>query len=252
MKTLLTLLLGLATLTPALLAGNYAASEKFAHTYPISDHGELSLENVNGSVEIVAWDKPEISLEAEKRANNTDDLQLITLKIEASPDRLSIKTEHQKSGWFNFSIKGEVRYVLKVPAGLILRHIEAVNAQITIRGVRGLVTAETVNGSLHVEGLAANTHLETVNGGINASFDSVASDQTISIETVNGSCTLRLPSATDAYLKAETVNGGIKCDLPIKTDKTGRNKLHGQLGQSNDAKINIETVNGGITVQLSE
>ena len=170
MKTLITFLLAFSSLIPV-MAENYAASEKFAQTYPISSQGELLLENINGSIEIIAWDNSEISLEAEKRASNTDDLQQIIIHIEATPDRLSIKTEHLKTGWFGNRVRGEVRYTLKVPSNLKLSKIKTVNSNIVIHNVAGAVDATTVNGGIQADGLAAWTSLETVNGNITLSTE---------------------------------------------------------------------------------
>jgi len=247
MKTLLTFLVCFAT-TALALAANYSASEKFSQTYPFSEKGELSLENINGTVEIIAWDKSGISVEAEKRAGDTDDLQKIIIHVDATPSRLAIKTEYQRTGWFGFSVKGEVRYTVKVPAGIALHKIETVNGQVTVSDVRGPVTASTVNGNINAEGLVAHTSLETVNGNISARFDEVASGQTISLKTVNGSCKLSLPSDAAAYVKAQTVNGGVNSKVPIKQDEARRNKLHGQIGQSPGANIEAESVNGNITL----
>ena len=45
------------------LAGTVSAkvTENFAQTYPLEATGTIHLENVNGSVEIVAWDKAELA-----------------------------------------------------------------------------------------------------------------------------------------------------------------------------------------------
>lgn len=247
MKTLITLLLAFSACIPA-IAGNYAASEKFVQTYPISSQGELRLENINGSIEIIAWDNPEISLEAEKRAKTTEELQQIVIKIETTPDRLTIRTEHQRSGWFGNSTKGEVRYTLKVPAGLKLEKIRSVNSNITLQNVSGSVNASTVNGGIDASGLGAWTSLETVNGNIKARFDEIAPDQSIRAKTVNGSCKLVVPAKAAFSLQAETVNGHVSCSLPITLEKSSRTKVHGRTGPGPVATIEAKTVNGNITL----
>ena len=56
---------------PALTtAASAKVTEKFSQTYPLDANGSIRLENVNGSVEIIAWDKNEVALEAEKSARN--------------------------------------------------------------------------------------------------------------------------------------------------------------------------------------
>jgi DUF4097 and DUF4098 domain-containing protein YvlB len=231
------------------MAENYPATEKITHTYAISDHGELYLENINGSVDIAAWDKNEISLEAEKRSVDAETLQKIVIKIDATPDRLTIKTEHLRTGWFGSQAKGEVRYTLKVPTGINLPKIAAVNSNIAIHGVRGSMAVRNVNGGIQAEGIARRALIETVNGNVKAGIDELAPDQSLSAKTVNGSCKLIVPSNIAAYLQAETVNGHISCTLPIARDQSRHNKLQGRIGQSPTANIEIKTVNGDITLE---
>jgi hypothetical protein len=245
MKTLALVLLGLVASALA-KAESYPASEKFAQTYPVSARAELSLSNLNGSVAITAWDKNEIALEAEKRALTADDLPKILIKIDATPDHVSVETEHLRSGWFGSRVKGEVRYTLHVPAGTHLRKIEAVNANISIHDVQGEVTASTVNGNIEVQAIAAAAELSTVNGNIDAEVAPADQERTISAKTVNGNCKLALASSLAANVHASTVNGHVDCSLPLAHLKSSRNNLEGSIGKGVEATIEAETVNGDI------
>ena len=247
MKTLALVLIGLAASVLA-QAESLPASEKFAQTYPVSAQAELSLSNINGSIEIVAWDKNEIAIEAEKRAKTTEDLAKITIKINAASDRVSVKTEHERTGWFGSEVKGLVQYIVHVPASIRLEKIESVNSNISIHDVRGPVKASTVNGSIRVQDIEASAKLETVNGNIEAEVALTDQARKISVETVNGSCKLTLPATIAAEIKASTVNGHVDCTLPLAQMKSSRNKLEGHIGgQSNETKIEASTVNGNIT-----
>ncbi|HYE65584.1 MAG TPA: hypothetical protein VD966_08375 [Pyrinomonadaceae bacterium] len=42
--------------------------EEFHQTYPLTPDGRISLENMNGSVRITAWDRQEVKVDAVKRA----------------------------------------------------------------------------------------------------------------------------------------------------------------------------------------
>jgi len=245
MKTLAFVLIGLAT-SAFIRADDYPASEKFAKSYPVSAQAELSLSNVNGSIEIVAWDKNEIALEAEKRARSTDDLPKILINIDATPDHLIVKTEHLRTGWFGSEVKGSVHYKLHVPIGISLREIHSVNSNITIHEVHGEVVAHTVNGNIRVNDITTSAKLHTVNGNIEASVASSGKERTISTKTVNGSCKLSLPIDIAADVYASTVNGHVNCSIPLTLVKTSRTKLEGHMGQGVAATIEAKTVNGNI------
>jgi len=245
MKTFALVLFGLVAASLA-QAEEYPASEKFAKTYPVSAHAELSLGNINGSVEIIAWDKNEVSVEAEKRAASTEDLANIVIKVRATPRRVVVETEHMKAGWFGNNAKGLVRYTLHVPTGTYLREISVVNANISIRGVRGELNATTVNGDIQVQAIEASATLHTVNGNIEADVASNDKERKISVETVNGNCKVVLPATVAANVRATTVNGKLNSTLPLTNLKTSKHKLEGTVGTGVEATIAAETVNGDI------
>ena len=245
MKTLALVLLGLTAAALA-RAEDYPASEKFAQNYPVSAQAVLSLSNINGSIEIIAWDKNMIALETEKRARTAEDLPKILIKIDATTDHLTIETKHQKDGWFGRSVKGLVHYTLHVPAGIDLRKIESVNSNISISEVHGEVIASTVNGNIHITDVTAAAKLDTVNGNIEATVAQTAKERTISAQSVNGNCKLTLPADIAANLQASTVNGHIKCAFPLTPQQSSRTKLEGHVGQGLEATIEASTVNGNI------
>lgn len=223
-------------------------TEKISHTYPFDANGVISVANVNGSVEIVAWDKNEISLEAEKSARNEEFLQRLQIVIEHSPSKLVVKTHVEKMWKFWDNAQASVRYKLKVPAGVSLEKIDVVNAAIVVRGVQGFVNLDTVNGSIDAEGLASGGTFDTVNGSIRASFSRVRPEDMIDLDTVNGSCAVTLPKDSAFSLKAGSVNGGISCDFPVTIAKKGRNTLTGTVN-GGGASVVLDSVNGGLSVK---
>jgi DUF4097 and DUF4098 domain-containing protein YvlB len=248
LRPALTLLSGIA------LAGTSPAqaseTEKVSRTFPITADGTVSLDNVNGSVEITAWDKPEVSVTAEIRGKTTDDLSRIRVEFETDASRVAVKTKmEKKSGLFwGDSPRGEVRYQLRVPAGVSLQRISTVNATIKIEGVRGEVHASTVNGRIQASGLASQGKFSTVNGSVLADYDATASTGRIDLNAVNGACTLRLPAGSGGQLRASTVNGSVTCDLPITLEKSSRRSLRGSLGGSG-AEISLNSVNGSLRIE---
>lgn len=247
MKTTLRLLAVFACFATTALAARFTESEKFSQTYPLTATGALRLSNVNGDVDIVAWDRNEVLVEAEKRAETTADLARIHIVVDAQPDRIAVKSDHEKTGFFGTSVRGEVIYHLKVPAGITLEKIGVVNSAVTVRDVRGSVTLEIVNGSIHASGLGGDAKLATVNGSIHAAFASVSAGTHITTGSVNGACELSLPGGTGAHIDLSTVNGSTRCDFPVTIEKSGRTTLRGTIGEGG-ASLKAGTVNGSIRV----
>jgi len=226
----------------------FSESENFSQTCPLPANGTFRLSNINGAVDITVWDKNEVLIEAVKRANSPEDLARIHIEVDAQADRVAVKSVHDKAGFFFFDhVRGEVRYTIKVPAGVTLEKIGCVNSTVTVTGVRGAVTLATVNGGIHATDLGGDAHLETVNGSIRARFAAIASGQHIAAETVNGSCELALPTDASAHISLSTVNGGTSCDFPITIERSGRHSLRGTIG-TGSASVKAETVNGSLRI----
>jgi DUF4097 and DUF4098 domain-containing protein YvlB len=222
-------------------------TENFAQNYPISPTGTIQVENVNGSVDIIAWEKNEVQLEAVKTAPAKEDLDHIHLKIEASPDRLSVKTEYDRKRFLG-NYKGEVKYTLHVPAHAQLDAIRTVNAGMHIQNVLGPVNLHSVNGPLRAEGLSAAGHFESVNGGMDVSYASLSGVDNLELHTVNGGCTLTLPKDAAFELNSHTVNGGVHSDDALKVTKSGKGHFRAGTG---GPSINFHSVNGGLHLRSS-
>ena len=186
----------IALLTAILSIGSIAratVTETFKQTYPLAADGVVHLENINGTVEIKAWDKAEVRLEAEKSAPDDEYLKRIHIVIDATPNQLSIKTQYEKKHSFFGDTRGDVTYKLMVPAGASLKNIDLVNSDLIVRGVKGPTNLHTVNGRLEATGLASGGRFATVNGSIDVQFDNLATKDDITLETVNGSCEITVP-----------------------------------------------------------
>ncbi len=245
-------LLGIAFLLLASFAvADVKETEEF--TFAINPGGRISLENINGDIEISGNEGDTIKIVAYKKAGKQEYLDELKIIVNADPDYVRIETRHPRlenswSIWGN-NHSGNVSYELKVPASVNLDKISTVNGDVEIHSISGKVKAETVNGNLIASGLAADVSLETVNGRVNAIFDSLGNNQRVSAETVNGKIVFELPVDTSARVHAETVNGSIDADdfdLVIEKGFVGR-ECNGQIGNG-DARISLDTVNGSIRI----
>lgn len=235
-------------------ADDHRYKEPFSEAGPFSSTGKITLENVNGDIDIATWDKNEILIEGEKSARTEEELKLIELTIDRSDSRTDIKVKlpKRRSGMFgNNSIRGGVRFKLTVPASATLERIRTVNSSISIDGVRGEVDAESVNGRIRARDLAGSTRLKSVNGGLNARFAVVAADQELSFDTVNGSVEVVLPADAGVQLRSSVVNGHIDCEFPLEIQGSkGRKRLAGKIGDGR-ASLKAKSVNGSIRIKKS-
>ncbi len=251
-KTRSAVLLGITSLLMAsLVVASVKDTEEFS--FKIKDGGRISLENINGDIQISGYAGDTVKIIANKQAGKQEYMDDLKIVVDADSDYIRIETRHpsSNSSWMDWgnNHSGSVSYVMTVPAEVSLDKISTVNGDVRISSMSGKVKAETVNGDLFASGLTSDVDLETVNGGINAEFDSLGGNQRVSAEAVNGKIVLKLPADTSARLHAETVNGSINAkdfDLEIEKGFVGR-ECDGEIG-SGEARISLDTVNGSISI----
>lgn len=228
-------------------------TENFSQTHSLAANGTVSLTNLNGDVKVVGWDKAEVSIEAEKSARDEADLKKIEIIVEATADRVSIKTKHHKrddeSWWRRHSnTSGAVRYTIRVPAQLARLQVEAMNSNISTEAVRADVKLETMNGRISAAGLTGDAELDTMNGRITASFDRLAAGQKVSVDTMNGQCEVLVPADASARVAASSMNGRVSSELPMTVEKSSRRSLHGSLGKG-EGSLSLDSMNGSLSIR---
>lgn len=228
-------------------------TEAFAETHPLAANGSVSLNNLNGDVEIVAWDRDEVSIEAEKSARDEEALKRISIVVEAEADRITIKTKHAKAdddSWWGRRKTGggSVRYTLRVPASLARLKVDVMNSDVTTGGVAREIKIATMNGRIVANGLTGNAKFDTMNGSIRAKFDRLGAGQTVSLDTMNGSCTVEVPAEASARITASTMNGRVRSELPVTVEKSTRRSLRGALG-AGEGKLELDSMNGSLTIR---
>src|SRR5215213_7959698 len=229
--------------------------EEFHQTYPLSQTGRISLENINGGVQIKVWDQAAVQVDAIKKAYRKERLNEARIEVNATEENIRIKTEYPHE---NQNFRGDerryenpatVEYSLTVPRKAILESIEMVNGSIDIDGVEGNVKATSINGSVSARGLVSEVRLSTINGSLTATFTQLEETKPISLGSINGSVTLVIPSNANASIRAGTVHGGISSDfgLKVKHGEYVGHSLDGQLGNGGP-RIKLANVNGGIKI----
>jgi DUF4097 and DUF4098 domain-containing protein YvlB len=237
------------SLLAAAHAGTYSFNDPFSQTAPFDPAGKISIENVNGDIDIRTWDKNEIRIEGEKSAKTAEELQLIDLKIDVSPTSAAIKIRLPKRTGGNGNIRASVRFTLTVPVAAVIDKVGTVNSGVTVDGVHGAVDVSTVNGAIRATGLGAAAWLNTVNGSVRVSFTTLQPDQQLSFKTVNGGVTVGLPQDAGLQLRASVVNGHVNCDFPLTLGgKCDGHSLNGTIGDGR-ASLEAESVNGSVDIE---
>jgi len=245
------MLRGTAAVLLALSAGMVNATvigtprADFRAIYSLNPTGRVNLQNVYGDVEITAWDRDEVLVQATKHSTDPRRLNDAQIVVDSSSELVSIHTAYVGA---DAEHPASVEYHIMVPRHANLENVRLTNGVLSISGVAGPVKASSINGNIKADKLEGQAELSTVNGRLDADFQKLNNCHPISLKTVNGPIRLVLPAGVGASVTALNRSGGIDSDF-------GRS-WKSPLGYRLDASVNgggvaikLQNTNGGITVQ---
>lgn len=218
-------------------------TEEFHQTYPLAAGGKVAVHNVNGAIQVTAWDRNDVKVDAVKRGPSKQDIDDLRIEVNAQPGSVEIRTKYPENSHHNH---GSVDYAITVPRGAAMDSINSVNGDVTVEGVSGPVHANAVNGKVEVRKTGGDLNLSTVNGVVNAEVE--ASARKVVMSTVNGSISLAFSAAFAGHLNAHTVHGEISSDFDIPVRHAGfgaGTSVETTIGSGN-ADVKLSTVNGPI------
>ena len=217
----------------------------FHGLYPLSPNGRIVIHNLYGDVRITAWDRDQVLVMATKKSRNPKRLEDARIVVDATGDSLSISTQYAGA---DAEHPASVEYQIMVPRNASLENVKIVNGGLSITGLAGPVKASSVNGSIKAEALEGQADLSTVNGQLEAAFSRIASENRISLSSVNGPIRLAIPQGSGASVEARNLSGGIDSDIGQTWRGPGGHRMR-SAGRKGGAQIRLHNVNGGISIR---
>lgn len=238
-----------------LVTADFKAKEtaEWHKTYQLQPGGRIEIDNVNGSIDVETSDGNTVDVVAQKTARGASAeaaklaLERIEIAETVSPDSIKIETKLQRAGGIFDRGGGEVRYIVRVPAGSEVK-FSTVNGGIELAGLKGRIDAETVNGGIKARDVSGQIDASTTNGGVDVELARLA-EGGAKLGCTNGGIRIRLPADSKATISASVANGGITTNgLQLETSESTRRRLEARLN-GGGARIAIEGTNGGIRIE---
>jgi hypothetical protein len=217
---------------------------EFRASYTLAETGRVVIQNLYGDVEIVAWDRAEVLVQATKRSTDPRRLNDAQVVVDSTSELVSIHTQYTGA---DAEHPASVEYHIMVPRRANLENIRLINGVLSISGVTGPVKASSVNGSIRADKLSGQADLSTVNGSLDAGFDRLSKCHPISLTSVNGPIRLSLPPGAGATVTALNLSGGIESDFGRAWRAPTGHRLDASVN-GGGTPIRLHNSNGGITI----
>lgn len=244
------ILRGTGVMLLALAAGGLNATvigtspAEFRASYALAPNGRVAIHNLYGDVQITAWDRDEVLVEATKHSSDGGRLNDAQIVVDTSSGMVSIRTQYTGG---DAGDPASVEYHIMVPRGANLENVKLINGGLSLSGMTGPVKASSVNGSIKAERMEGQVELSTVNGFLDAGFQRISKCNPISLSSVNGPIKVSLPSGAGAHVSAQNLSGGIDADFGRAWRAPGGHRLEAAVN-GGGTQIRVHNVNGGISI----
>ena len=198
--------------------------EDFQYNFDLKPGGRLVVENFNGAIEILGWEKDSVQITGTKYASRDELLKELRIETKTGDNSVEIRTirPHERHGGMG------AKYFIRVPRQVELARINSSNGQIRVEDVKG------------------NAHLETSNGGIrlrqfDGRLDARTSNGTIEADTIGGDAIVH---TSNGAIRLDRVNGSVNAG-------TSNGGVHVRMAKPkpNDRMV-FESSNGSIEIEL--
>jgi DUF4097 and DUF4098 domain-containing protein YvlB len=230
----------IASLLLVACAAAHAEGSNFEKRLAVDPRGVVEISNVAGSIEVSAWDNPEVEVHG--------DLGPGVNRVDVTTDRgrTSIKVIVPSSTFRSASATLRIR----VPRDSEL-DISGVSADVVATDFQGPLQVKTVSGNVRSDVFGRSAEVKTVSGDVALRGRASGSGGQIHVSTISGN--IRVDRA-GGDVEATSVSGDL--NLRLETSRTVRVRttsgdlsFEGRLAKG--ASMDAETVSGDLTVRAT-
>ena len=219
-------------------------------TFAVTGKADVELKTFDGSIEVTSWDKPEVSITIERRADTQAEAEALKVTAEQTGSRIvveALKPEGRDSQvQVGFHHGRSVRFVVNVPRTTDLNATSG-DGSISVSGIDGRVEARSGDGSIATTDIKGDVGLDTGDGSISA--DNISGN--LKINTGDGSVSVK---GQPRGLVAHTGDGSVSVDVTSSSASpvadweltTGDGGIHVTLPANFNAQVDAHTGDGGI------
>ena len=197
-------------------------------TLPAAGHKSLEIDNVWGSIEVVAdtTDKVELTVARTNQAESKEKLERakkeVTLDVTQDEGTLKLyvngpfrcQCDDCRHSRDDEGYRVKMDFTVHVPRDIDIK-VKTVNeGRVKVSNINGSFVVRNVNGDIEMDNMAGSGTARTVNGPVIVSFRQNPRENS-DFKTVNGNVELRFAHDLSADFRFKTFNGGIYSDFPV-------------------------------------
>ena len=239
----------LALATPAVNAA-VDETEHITQTIRMDPGGTLRLKSFSGRVTITASDRPEVVVDAVRRATR-DRLDRIKLDIHTSGSNVVVVDANRRErSWFDFTGRSnvvETDFDIKVPRRTNL-NLSVFSAPVSVDGVEGSHNIHGFSSRLSLNDVAGSIKAHTFSGSVLIRAKSWEPNQTIDVDTFSGNVELHVPESARASLSFNSFSGHLNSEMPLTFHSSSRRSLNAELGGGDGGTLRFKTFSGSVRI----
>ena len=229
-----------------------APLDDFHENVPFSPGSTLSLENVNGNVEIHGWEREELEVYAEKMVQLPDRTRFYFYpKRDIGPGIVFDKFENfvkiKTKSISEEAEAGFVDYYIDLPRSVNLKDIVVRKGNIIINRVYGDAYVDLTEGDIVVDNYSGSLTASVVSGTVDASLFDLRDEDEIVITSREGDIVLSLQADAAARIEAVFPNGEIRTEFELQIPAEEK-KIDARLGE-NGPHIALTALRGDVTIK---
>lgn len=253
-------------------AGNVRYTETIERRFTPTGAPTLHVSTFDGSVEVTAWDRPEVLVTIEKVAADKAATERMVVTATQDGDRISVEVREPRQGGVHWNVgpfSAHVRVSMPAHArveaetgdGRVAVHditgdlkVRTGDGSIRLEHVNGGIDAASGDGSVDIDGAVSTLKIRSGDGRMHLRTTSASATGDWEVATGDGTVVLEVPETFGAELDAMTGDGRVRVDgvaFSGETDRDDRSRAQGRLGQGG-ARVTIRSGDGGITIRRAE
>ena len=222
--------------------------------YSVDTDATLTVQNIDGSIRVYAADKPEIRIQAIKKAYDQERLRAIIVDVKATQNSVAITTSFPPRKNALSDRSGTVDYIIVVPQTARITDLSLTNGELLVEGLRpgGSAKAHLVNGWLAGHNCFGNLDLAVETGRLDVAYDWWETHEfSIKAFSTRGNIHAFFSGDASLNLSATAVEGRIANGFAPKKANSAGDVIHSVaevIGSDAETVVSLEARRGNIRI----